>query len=304
MFHPFTYPLAVTDANRDVLARIRAEAEKLLHQPLCALSYHNFHLFRTKGSRGEYESEYFEHRRQLCIFTAMVLVTTENGPRLYAAAWVENLPWQVNDYTRFLRQTKNVYISLYKPDLHTVPVYSVDYSVQGGIKSDLFTFFCNELWCMRGHIDKCSGVNVMNHFGEVERTEGVAFKEYLCDDPFFLDYMQDISAFPITREAAEALGLDNIALDFSAVSDMRYYNGLVFCGYADGAAAPVLSGGRYDPVLASLGKKGSAVGFAVYLDQAERLTPTPREEKAYTPPKGGSLKDMALDKASQLREDA
>lgn len=82
MFHPFTYPLAVTDANRDVLARIRAEAEKLLHQPLCALSYHNFHLFRTKGSRGEYESEYFEHRRQLCIFTAMVLV--DEDPRWLA----------------------------------------------------------------------------------------------------------------------------------------------------------------------------------------------------------------------------
>lgn len=138
-------------------------------------------------------------------YTAMVLVNTADGLRLYAAAWVEDLPWQVNDYTRFLRQTKNVYVSLYKPDLNNVPVYSVDYSVQGGIKSDLFSFFSNKLWCMRGHIDKGSGVKVMNYFGEVERTEGVAFKEYLCDIPFYLDYMEDISAYPITRETAEAL---------------------------------------------------------------------------------------------------
>ncbi len=149
-------------------------------------------------------------------YTAMVLVGTADGPRLYAAAWVENLPWQVNDYTRFLRQTKNVYVSLYKPDLNTVPVFSVDYSVQGGIKSDLFTFFSNELWCIRGHIDKGSGVKVMNYFGEVERTEGVAFKEYLCDHPFFLDYMADISAYPITRDAAEAQA---IAYETAAAAD-------------------------------------------------------------------------------------
>ncbi len=74
MFHPFTYPLKITNANRETYARIRPEAEKLLDQPISALSYHNFHLFRTAGSRGEYESEYFEHRRLLCIFTAMALL--------------------------------------------------------------------------------------------------------------------------------------------------------------------------------------------------------------------------------------
>ena len=74
MFYPFTYPLIVTDANREALARIRAEAERMYDQPINALSYHTFHLFRTAGSRGEYESEYFEHRRLLCIYSAMALL--------------------------------------------------------------------------------------------------------------------------------------------------------------------------------------------------------------------------------------
>ncbi len=74
MFYPFTYPLQITDANREALARIRTEAERLYDAPIAALSYHNFHLYRTAGSRGEYEAEFFEHRRLLCIYTAMALL--------------------------------------------------------------------------------------------------------------------------------------------------------------------------------------------------------------------------------------
>ena len=33
----------------------------------------------------------------------------------------------------------------------------------------------------------------------------------------------------------------------------------------------VLSGGRYDNLINSMGKKGSAIGFAVYSDMLERL---------------------------------
>ena len=60
-------------------------------------------------------------------------------------------------------------------------------------------------------------------------------------------------------------------LDLSLVNDTDYYNGLLFRGYVDGAAAPVLSGGRYDHLLHRMGREGSAVGFAVYLSELERL---------------------------------
>ena len=70
-----------------------------------------------------------------------------------------------------------------------------------------------------------------------------------------------------------AYGLqDRINLDFSVVNDMGYYNGLIMSGFVDGVPSSVLSGGRYDPLLRRLGRSGQGIGFAVYLDQIERLT--------------------------------
>lgn len=88
-----------------------------------------------------------------------------------------------------------------------------------------------------------------------------------------------------TSELAELEGLhrmletagmaDNVVLDLSIGGDMRYYNGLIFQGFVDGAAEPILSGGRYDSLVKKLGKRGGAIGFAVYLDLLERFDRSP-----------------------------
>lgn len=62
-----------------------------------------------------------------------------------------------------------------------------------------------------------------------------------------------------------------IRFDFSAVDDVRYYNGILFKGYIPGIPQRVLSGGRYDRLMANMGRKSGAVGFAVYVDALERL---------------------------------
>lgn len=62
-----------------------------------------------------------------------------------------------------------------------------------------------------------------------------------------------------------------IRLDFSVVNNMKYYNGVVFKGFVDGVPEGVLSGGRYDSLVARMGKKSGAIGFAVYLDLLEEL---------------------------------
>ncbi len=62
-----------------------------------------------------------------------------------------------------------------------------------------------------------------------------------------------------------------IKFDFSAVSDMRYYNGLVFKGYVNGISQSVLSGGQYDKLLYKLGRHSGAIGFAIYLDLLDDL---------------------------------
>lgn len=63
----------------------------------------------------------------------------------------------------------------------------------------------------------------------------------------------------------------SIMLDFSLVNDMSYYNGIIFQGFLSGVPEAVLSGGRYDKLLAKFGKNGGAIGFAVYLDQIARV---------------------------------
>ncbi len=97
-----------------------------------------------------------------------------------------------------------------------------------------------------------------------------------------LDAVERLDLPTASREALSGLrrmsemlnvyGVQNVNLDFSVVNDMDYYNGLVFRGFVEGVPTGVLSGGRYDNLLARMGKSGEAIGFAVYLDQLERLT--------------------------------
>ena len=69
-----------------------------------------------------------------------------------------------------------------------------------------------------------------------------------------------------------------IQLDFSAVSDMNYYNGLIFRGFLSSLPGSVLSGGQYDNLMRRLRRRSGAVGFAVYLDQIARLERSVGEE--------------------------
>jgi len=65
-----------------------------------------------------------------------------------------------------------------------------------------------------------------------------------------------------------------VRLDFSSVSNMNYYNGILFKGFIEGIPGSVLSGGQYDKLMRRMGRRSKAVGFAVYLDMLERLSDT------------------------------
>ena len=72
-------------------------------------------------------------------------------------------------------------------------------------------------------------------------------------------------------EAIKLYGLENrLYLDFSVINDMNYYDGIIFKGFVNGIPDSILSGGRYDKVMARFGKNMGAIGFAVYLDKLER----------------------------------
>ena len=71
---------------------------------------------------------------------------------------------------------------------------------------------------------------------------------------------------------ANGLG-DRVYLDFSVEGDMDYYSGIVFRGFLKNLSAGVLSGGQYDKMVEKMGKKCGAIGFAIYLNELERLGP-------------------------------
>lgn len=71
---------------------------------------------------------------------------------------------------------------------------------------------------------------------------------------------------------ANGLG-DKVFLDFSVEGDMDYYSGIVFRGFLKGLPRGVLSGGQYDKLVERMGKHCGAMGFALYLNELERLDP-------------------------------
>lgn len=59
---------------------------------------------------------------------------------------------------------------------------------------------------------------------------------------------------------------EHVKFDFSIVSHMSYYSGILFEVYAGNVGFPIGNGGRYS-LIEKFGKKASATGFAVRLDR-------------------------------------
>lgn len=95
------------------------------------------------------------------------------------------------------------------------------------------------------------------------------------------------------------------SFDFSIINSFDYYTGIIFKGYAEGIAASLVSGGRYDAVLANLGRPGlAACGFALSLERLQEVLGEQGESGVVTPgvrvasralriavPKGSLFKD-------------
>ena len=76
-----------------------------------------------------------------------------------------------------------------------------------------------------------------------------------------LDYLE-----LLYEELCQAGYGDYVRFDLGLVHQIDYYTGVVFRGYATGAGAPVLSGGRYDNLVELFGRRAEATGFAVDVD--------------------------------------
>jgi ATP phosphoribosyltransferase regulatory subunit len=89
---------------------------------------------------------------------------------------------------------------------------------------------------------------------------------------------QDCSVNDNTREALERLSAvydyleamdcaGNITLDLAMVRGMAYYTGVVFEGFVPGIGFAIMSGGRYDNLLAHFGRDLPAFGFAIGVER-------------------------------------
>lgn len=75
-----------------------------------------------------------------------------------------------------------------------------------------------------------------------------------------------------------------VSFDFSIINSFDYYTGIIFKGYAEGIAASLASGGRYDVVLRNFGRSGlAACGFALSLERLQEVLGEPGESGVVTP---------------------
>ncbi|MEP7083697.1 MAG: ATP phosphoribosyltransferase regulatory subunit [Betaproteobacteria bacterium] len=75
-----------------------------------------------------------------------------------------------------------------------------------------------------------------------------------------------------------------VQVDLAELRDLDYHNGVVFSAYAEGHAAAIGRGGRYDNIGAAFGRARPATGFSLYPRQlAERVPGTVRRPGILAP---------------------
>ncbi|MDE6519051.1 MAG: ATP phosphoribosyltransferase regulatory subunit [Ruminococcus sp.] len=118
-----------------------------------------------------------------------------------------------------------------------------------------------------------------------------------------LDELRDIYV-----SVADLCGNDgNITVDLGLVNKTDYYTGLIIKGYLKGHGEEVISGGRYDKLIAEFGYDVPAVGFAVNVDAISKVV----EKSGILPTLSGAdaivfaeegYEVLAIKKAKELRE--
>lgn len=109
----------------------------------------------------------------------------------------------------------------------------------------------------------------------------------------------------LVGDVADLFDAGRVSFDFSIINSFDYYTGIIFKGYAEGIAASLGSGGRYDVLLSNFGLAGvAACGFSLSLERLQEVLGEQGESGVVTPgvrlaerpvriavPKGGLMAD-------------
>lgn len=80
------------------------------------------------------------------------------------------------------------------------------------------------------------------------------------------------AAIDALSEAVSGLS-GNLTVDLSLTANTKYYNGVAFVGFIRGVPTAILRGGQYDKLAEWVsGRREGAIGFAIYLDELEKLS--------------------------------
>lgn len=130
-------------------------------------------------------------------------------------------------------------------------------------------------------------------FESLEEARNLAFDE---GTRHVLDELEATGRF------LESLGYgEMIGFDLGKLPHLNYYTGLIFEAFVPGASGAVLSGGRYDNLMAAFGRPMPSIGFAFKIDPLAALIPDQEERKkivvAYPP----HMAKEAFEEAGRLR---
>lgn len=110
-------------------------------------------------------------------------------------------------------------------------------------------------------------LEIPNLYGSFEKVIEKAYKICLNDEmKNAIDELKELYEI-ITNNSKN----NKLNLDFSMISNLDYYSGILIKGYIADIPEAVLSGGRYDKLTKNYGKSLPAIGFAVELDQLNAL---------------------------------
>lgn len=104
-------------------------------------------------------------------------------------------------------------------------------------------------------------------------------------------------------EALEAYQVDQyVQLDLNLLSNLDYYTGILFEGYAANQGFSICNGGRYDGLLAQFGRPCPATGFAIQMDSLLEAADYQMEKaKRFLVLYSAEQRSAALEKARTLR---
>lgn len=121
------------------------------------------------------------------------------------------------------------------------------------------------------------------------------------------EMIEELNSIQAVYDVLKAYGIqDSVVLDLGLINHMDYYTDIIFQGFIENVARPVLMGGRYDHLAEQFNAHIPAIGFACDIEALLEATkshdePLPKEPIALS--YSASKQSEALHLANDLRND-